>query len=208
MKTCRIVIYIMYSLMCFGVASYAFYFLFQQINPNNEFVVKFANAGYEVPAHFFGGGFALFLVPFQLSKKLRQWSKSTHKIIGYLYTIAVFFGSISGFIMSFNATGGVVAEWGFRMLSILWLTTTVLAIYYAITKNIARHKIWIFRSIAFTSAAITLRVFLGVGLGYLNLPFLTVYVPTAWLCWLVNVAIIELIIYWKKPTFFKSYGLA
>ncbi|MFK8010955.1 MAG: hypothetical protein AB8B80_02875, partial [Marinicellaceae bacterium] len=63
---------------------------------------------------------------------------------------------------------------------------------------------WIYRSIAFTSAAITLRIFLGLGLGYFHLPFLTVYVPTAWLCWLINVFIIEIIIYKSQP---KSIGV-
>ncbi|MFK8012054.1 MAG: DUF2306 domain-containing protein, partial [Marinicellaceae bacterium] len=186
-KLFRLSVFALYSLLCFGVAGYAFYFLFQQINPHNDFMVKFSNAGLEVPAHFFGGGLALLLVPFQLSKKLRTYSIKTHRTIGMIYTMAVLFGSVSGFIMSFNATGGLIAEWGFRMLAILWFSTTFLAIKYAIAGNIVLHKIWIYRSIAFTSAAITLRIFLGLGLGYFHLPFLTVYVPTAWLCWLINV---------------------
>jgi len=195
----RLSLYGFYSLMCFGVSAYAFYFLFQQIDPNNDFVIKFANAGLEIPAHFFGGGLALLLVPFQLSHKLRNYSRKVHKTVGYTYTIAVLFGSISGFIMSFNATGGWVAEWGFRFLAIFWFATTFMAIKYAINGNIKSHKIWIYRSIAFTSAAITLRVFLGLGLGVLHMPFLTVYVPTAWLCWVINVIIVELIIF-KRNT--------
>lgn len=198
MKFLRLSVYVFYSLMCFGVAGYAFYFLYQQINPHNDFALKFSSAGMEVPAHFFGGGLALLLVPFQLSKKLRKFSIRIHKTIGCLYTVAVLFGSISGFILSFNATGGWVTEWGFRIMAILWFVTTFIAIKHAVCGNIAAHKIWIYRSIAFTSTAITLRIFLGVGLGYLQLPFLTVYVPTAWLCWLVNVAIVEIIIYQRK----------
>lgn len=197
-KFLKLFVYLLYTLMCFGVAGYAFYFLYQQINPHNDFVMKFASAGLEVPAHFFGGGLALLLVPFQLSKKLRNYSIRIHKVMGVLYTIAVLFGSISGFILSFNATGGWITEWGFRIMSILWLVATFIAIKHAINGNISAHRIWIYRSIALTSTAITLRIFLGIGLGYLHLPFLTVYVPTAWLCWLVNLAIVEIYLIQKK----------
>lgn len=198
-KFFRLSIYTIYSLLCFGVAGYAFYFLFQSIGPNNIMAMKFANAGFEIPAHFFGAGLSLLLIPFQLSKKIRQYSIRIHKTIGLTYVIAIVFGGISGFIMSFDATGGSVAQWGFRLMSILWLICTFVAINYAVNGNIELHKKWIYRSIALTSAAITLRIFLGVGLGVLHLPFLTVYIPTAWLCWVLNLMVCELIIYFAFP---------
>ncbi len=163
--------------------------------------IKFASSGLEIPAHFFGAGLSLLLVPFQLSKKLRSYSRKIHKTTGYLYFIAVLFGGISGFIMSFNATGGPIAEWGFRMMSIFWLFTTIKAVSYAINGNIKQHKRWIYRSIALTSAAITFRIYLGVGLGVLQLPFLTVYLPISWLCWVLNLMICEMIIYKRREKF-------
>ncbi|MCF6317996.1 MAG: DUF2306 domain-containing protein [Proteobacteria bacterium] len=194
-KFFRLSVYTIYSLLCFAVAAYAFYFLFKSVSPNDAIAIKFAHAGLEIPAHFFGAGLSLLLVPFQLSKKLRSYSRRTHKTIGYLYFIAVLFGGISGFIMSFNATGGYVAEWGFRMMAIFWLIATVKAVIYAMQGNIQLHKRWIYRSIALTSAAITFRIYLGVGLGVLELPFLTVYLPISWLCWVLNLVACEIIIY-------------
>lgn len=198
-KVIRKFFYFVFCLLCFWVAGYAFYYLSQSVNPHNSMAMKFANAGLEIPAHFFGAGLALLLVPFQLSEKLRKYSKNTHKTIGYIYVVAIIFGSISGFIMSFNATGGAVAEWGFRLLSVFWLITMVKAVTYAMDGKIKLHKKWIYRSIAFTSSAITLRIFLGVGLGVLHLPFLTVYVSTAWLCWVFNLIICEIMIYQRQP---------
>ena len=191
----KLSIYSIYSLLCFGVAAYAFYYLFKSVSPNDFMASKFANAGLEIPAHFFGAGLSLLLVPFQLSKKLRRYSQKIHKRIGYTYVIAILFGGISGFVMSFNATGGVFAQWGFRMMSILWLIATFKGVAYAMNGNIKQHKKWIYRSIALTSAAITFRIYLGVGLGVLHLPFLTVYPLISWACWVLNLIVCEIVIY-------------
>ena len=197
-KFFRLSVFIFYSFLCFGVAAYAFYYMFKVVSPYDTIAIKFASSGLEIPAHFFGAGLSLLLVPFQLSKKLRFYSKQIHKTTGYLYIIAVLFGGVSGFIMSFNATGGPIAEWGFRMMSIFWLFTTIKAVTYAINGNIKQHKRWIYRSIALTSAAITFRIYLGVGLGVLQLPFLTVYLPISWLCWVLNLMVCEMIIYKRR----------
>ncbi len=191
----KLSIYSIYSLLCFGVAGYAFYYLFQSIGPNDFMANKFAKAGFEIPAHFFGAGLSLLLIPFQLSKKLRRYSQTLHKRIGYTYVIAILFGGLSGFIMSFDATGGAVAQWGFRMMSFFWLIATFKGVTYAINGNIKQHKKWIYRSIALTSAAITFRIYLGVGLGVLHLPFLTVYPTISWACWVLNLIVCEIIIY-------------
>lgn len=206
LKFFRLSVFVLYSFLCFGVASYAFYYIFQEFGPNDFGAKKFMQAGLQVPIHFFASGLALFIIPLQLSKKLRHKSRTLHQSIGYLYFMAVMLGGTSGFIMSFDATGGIAAEWGFRMLAILWLFTTIMAVYHATTRNIKAHKKWIYRSIALTSAAITFRILLGLGLGPLGLPFLTVYVPITWLCWAINLLIVELIIYFEQPQPLKMTG--
>ncbi|WP_395375159.1 DUF2306 domain-containing protein [Marinicella sp. W31] len=203
-KFIRLSVFTLFSLMCIGVAFYAFYYLHQQFNVNNPFHTKFAISGWVVPGHFFGAGLALLLVPLQMSHRLRQWSAATHRTIGYLSVAAILIGGVSGLIMAFDAHGGWVAGLGFGLLSVLWLTFTGNAIRHAIRGNIRLHQIWMYRSIALTSAAITLRVFLGLGLGVLHLPFLTVYVPAAWLCWVVNLMICELLLFYvvkRRPEY-------
>ena len=184
----------LYALMCFGVAGYAFYFLQQPSDPHNGFQQKLLAAGWEVPTHFYASGLALLLIPLQLSKRLRRRFLSLHRFIGLVYALAVLSGGVAGLVMAFNATGGLVAKAGFTSLAVLWLSTTSLAIWFAINQDIRRHKVWIYRSMALTSGAITLRIFLGVGLGVFHLPFLTVYVPTSWLSWLLNLVICEVIL--------------
>lgn len=197
-KIFRLMTFSIYTLLSFGVAYYTLTFLLQEINPHNKFQLKMALAGWVTPMHFYGAGIALALTPFQLSKKLRQKSKSIHRSIGLLYVICVLIGGISGLLMGINAEGGWVAKLGFSSLAVLWLTTTLLAFNFAIKGEINKHKRWIYRSVALTAAGITLRLFLGVGLGVLHLPFLTVYVPTSWLCWTLNLLICEIILYRRQ----------
>jgi hypothetical protein len=207
-KFLRLSGFVGYSLLCFGVAAYAFYYMFQYISSYNYIAIKFAQSGLEIPAHFFGAGLSLLLVPFQLSKKLRSFSLKIHKTTGLLYFLAVLFGGISGFIMSFNATGGALAEWGFRMMAIVWLLTTIIAVWHAINGNIALHKKWIYRSIAMTSAAITFRLYLGLGLGVLDLPFMTVYISISWLSWVLNLAVCEIILYQRQRQYHQRLPVA
>jgi hypothetical protein len=186
-----------FSLSCFAVAGYAFYFLLMPSNPHNGFQQKLLAAGWEVPMHFYASGVALMLVPLQLSRTIRKRWLKFHRFTGMIYATAILFGGVAGLVMAMNATGGWVAKLGFSCLAVLWLLTTSLAIWYALKRDIRRHHQWIYRSMALTAGAITLRVFLGLGLGVFQLPFLTVYVPTSWLSWLLNLTICELILLWQ-----------
>lgn len=188
----RITTLLTYAVMSLGVAYYSFTFLLQPINPHNDFQIKFALAGWVTPLHFYCAGLALAITPFQLSNKLRIKSKAIHRTLGLLYVLCVLFGGISGLLMAADATGGWVAKTGFGSLALLWLVTTGLAFKFAIQGDIVKHKKWIYRSVALTAGGITLRLILGIGLGVFHLPFLTVYVPTSWLSWVVNLAICEL----------------
>ncbi|MFC3194031.1 DUF2306 domain-containing protein [Marinicella sediminis] len=197
-KAVRLTGFGIYSLLCIGVAGYAFYFLQMPVNPHNDFQQKLLASGWEVPLHFYASGLALLLIPLQLSRLIRKRWLSFHRYLGVVYALAVLTGGVAGLVMAFNASGGWVARLGFTSLAVLWLGTTTLAVKCAIERNITRHQVWIYRSMALTSGAITLRLFLGLGLGVFQLPFLTVYVPTSWLSWMLNLAICEFILWQQR----------
>ena len=197
----RYSLYTSFTVLCFGVAYYAFNLIHQPINPFNKFQYKLATEGWVIPVHLFTGGLALALVPFQLSKKLRKKSKSAHRILGLTYVTCVFLGGVSGLLMAINADGGWIAQTGFSCLALLWLITTILAFNHAIKGRIVEHQKWIYRSVALTAAGITLRLYLGIGLGLFQLPFLTVYLPTAWLCWTLNLLVCEILLCRQKKNF-------
>ncbi len=184
-----------YAMLSIGVSFYAFNYILQPINPYDDFQAKMFKAGWIPPTHFFAGGLALFLTPIQLSKKLRNHSVKLHRTIGMLYVLSVVIGGLTGVQMAVNASGGLMAQWGFFNLAIIWLVSTSLAFYFAIKGNITKHRLWIYRSVAITASAISLRIFLGVGIALFKLPFFTVYVPSAWLCWIINLMICEWLLY-------------
>lgn len=179
----------LFSLACVATAAYAFAFLYFVTRPDDPFAARFAISGWDVPAHFFGAGLALLLVPLQLSQGVRRRWPALHRLGGWLSAAAILIGGLSGLSLAQHAQGGWPSTAGFTTLSLLWLGVTGNGIRLAIRGDIARHRRWMACSMAMTSAAVTLRVMLGVGAGMLQLPFMTVYVTAAWASWLFNLAV-------------------
>ncbi|MGY1426332.1 DUF2306 domain-containing protein [Lysobacter sp. A289] len=188
-----------FTLACVGVAGYAFAYMYGEFRPGDPFAAQFAISGWDVPAHFFAAGLALLLVPLQLSTSVRCRLPRLHRLGGWLYVAAVAIGAGSGLSLAENAQGGLASTLGFTALSLLWPVVTAIGIRHAIAGNTAAHRRWMFRSAALTTAAITLRLILATGV-ILQWPFIPVYIAAAWLSWLINLAICELILRWPAIT--------
>lgn len=184
-----------FALTCVAVAAYAFAYLYREFRSDDPFAAQFAVSGWDVPAHFFAAGLALLLVPLQLSAKIRRRLPGLHRLGGWLYVAAVAIGAGSGLSLAQNAQGGLASQAGFTTLSLLWPLATAIGIRYAIAGDTAAHRRWMCRSIALTTGAITLRLMLGTGL-VLQWPFMQVYIAAAWLSWLFNLAVCELMLRW------------
>lgn len=179
----------LFALSCVAIAAHAFAYLYRSHSPHDAFAEQFAVSGLDVPAHFFGAGLALLLVPLQLSPYIRRRWPALHRLGGWLYAAAVLVGGLSGLSLAPGAQGGLPSTAGFALLSLLWLGITANGIRFAILGDTARHRHWMAYSLALTTAAITLRLMLGVGAGLLQLPLLAVYVTAAWASWLFNLAV-------------------
>lgn len=184
-----------FTLSCVAVAGYAFAYLYGEFRTGDPFAAQFAVSGWDVPAHFFAAGLALLLVPLQLSAVIRRRLPQLHRLGGWLYVAAVAMGAGSGLSLAENAQGGLASRAGFTTLSLLWPLVTAIGIRHAIAGNTAAHRRWMCRSIALTTAAITLRLMLATGM-VLQWSFMPVYVAAAWLSWSVNLAVCELILRW------------
>lgn len=192
-----------FMLLCVAVAGYAFAYLYGEYRSGDPFAAQFAVSGWDVPAHFFGAGLALLLVPLQLSAGLRRRMPRLHRLGGWLYVAAVAIGAGSGLSLAANAQGGVPSRLGFTTLALLWPVVTAIGIRHAIAGNTGAHRRWMCRSIALTAGAITLRLMLATGI-VLQWPFMPVYIAAAWLSWMVNLAVCELILRW--PTAARHAG--
>ncbi len=145
--------------------------------------------------HIAGAMFALAVGPFNFLTGLQSKYKKLHRILGYIYVVGILIlGGPAGFFMSFYATGGMGAKIAFMILSILWVTTTWLAIKRIIQKDVKGHWAWMIRSYALTFSAVTLRLWtpiLSLGLNFTEVQTLAM-VP--WLAWIPNLLVAEILI--------------
>lgn len=188
-----------FSLACAIVAMHAFAYLQAEINLRNPFHRSFASAGLSVPLHFHAAGLALLLAPLQLVGAIRQRWPALHRLVGWLYVLAVLLAGVAGLMLAPRAQGGWATGASFLLLALSWLTCTGLAVWHAVRRKVEAHRRWMLRSIALTFAAVSLRVYLGLGLALLQLKFLTAYLIAAWLCWTLNLLVVELWLRWR-PT--------
>lgn len=139
-------------------------------------------------------GFSQFWTGFR--RHYPQW----HRRLGWLYVVSVLgLAAPSGLVMAFYAAGGWLTQLCFVLLSLAWISATGLAVYYAISRRWILHRHWMIRSFALSLSALSLRSWKL--LLYQLAPYVDglspqlIYQLEAWLGWLVNLLIAELIIY-------------
>ncbi len=144
--------------------------------------------------HVCGAVLAILTMPVQLSGRIRRRRPRIHRLTGRVYVVGVVVGGAGGLALSTVALGGAVARVGFACLAVAWLATTAIALLAIRRRDIATHRRWMLRSAALTSAAITLRLYLGLvgavaGAAPTSEAFATAYAAIAWLSWVPNLAL-------------------
>jgi hypothetical protein len=144
-----------------------------------------------VHIHIAASGFALLMGPWQFRRSLRARRPHVHRWIGRTYVAACVIGGSAGAAIAMFSQAGHVAGSGFLLLGIAWVLTTLLGWRAVLQRRFADHERWMIRSFALTLAAVTLRIYLPIGImlahGDLNTP----YRALAWLCWVPNILVAE-----------------
>lgn len=176
--------------LSFGVALGSMRFLSGGVEQTMEFVAYHAvERKLAFFAHITLGPLALVLTPFQFSTRLRAARPKLHRWMGRIYGLAILLAGTGGLLMAINTQAGTMASLGFAGLALAWLSTTAIAIWYAVNRRIGLHQRWIMRSAALTLSAVTLRLWLplmGATIG-----FEVGYPYVAWLCWVPNLLVAE-----------------
>lgn len=128
----------------------------------------------------------------QFSKRLRKKNMAIHRILGKIYVMAVLLSGSAGLYLSFYATGGVIAGFGFGTMAVLWLSTTVMAFLTIKRGEVAAHQNWMIRSYALCWAAVTLRLWLPGLQAFGGMEFISAYLLVSWLCWVPNLVVAEM----------------
>ncbi len=151
--------------------------------------------------HIFASAVALLLGPFQFFTALRQRWTRFHRWSGRAYLgIGVLFGGLCALYMSVHAYGGIVAKLGFAGLAVCWLYSGLQA-FLAIRRGaVAEHRRWMVRNFSLTFAAVTLRLYIPAST-MAGIPFEAAYPVIAWIAWVPNLIIAELVFNGTKRSF-------
>jgi hypothetical protein len=158
-------------------------------------IIQIAHWRYAFYVHVCASIFVLFLGIFQFIRKLIYGYPKIHRLIGLVYvTIVVCLSGPTGLIMGYYANGGLYARLSFMTLSLLWIGFTANAYWLAIKRKIIEHQAFMLRSYALTLSAITLRSYAYIIPLFIHMNGRDEYVLIAWLSWLPNLLIAEILI--------------
>lgn len=118
-----------------------------------------------------------------------------HQFAGKAYVFVILFlAAPTGIYMGFFANGGFFSKTSFVILGIFWLFSTFKAYQLIRQKNYKAHQQWMWRSFALTLSAITLRLWKWIIVYFFHPSPMDVYEIVAWLGWIPNILLIELLI--------------
>ena len=117
---------------------------------------KLATWAFLLP-HAVAGVVALLLGPFQFSDRLRTRRPALHRLCGRIYVGACLFaGPTAAFIaLRHHPISDAVVQ---VFQGLLWTLATALALYYAMKRRLAPHKLWMMRSYGFCLIFVSARL--------------------------------------------------
>lgn len=145
--------------------------------------------------------FSLFAGFTQFSKQIRIKYSKVHRVLGWVYLSSILlFAAPSGLIIGYYANGGFWSQLAFCLLAIGWFYFSFQALIAIKQRDYKKHQIFMIRSFALTLSAITLRLWKYLIVLVFQPRPMDVYQVVAWLGWVLNLLIAEIIIlkYIKK----------
>ncbi len=146
----------------------------------------------------------LVVGPLQFMPWLRQRHLNVHRWLGRTYLLACSVAGAGGLATSFHASGGPAAGFGFGLLAVLWVATTLAAWAAAAARDIPLHRLLMRFSYAMTFGAVTLRLQIPFGpiLGFKTYSDMSVWL--AYTAWIPNVIVVALYSWQRNPGLFLS----
>jgi len=118
---------------------------------------------YALSLHVSGGILCLAASLLQFSRRMLHRLPAMHRWLGRIYAAVVLFVVCpSGLVLALFARGGWAGVLGFSLLGVLTFWTTWRGVRAILKRNTRDHAIWMIRSFAMISTAVTFRLwFLG-----------------------------------------------
>jgi uncharacterized membrane protein len=179
------------------VAVYVFHY-YLNYNPAGFDVYWPAPRRTALLVHISSGMIALLAGPWQFSRRLRQRYLTLHRWMGRTYLVAVACGSIAAWFLAFTTPYGWAWGFGVSMLAVAWTTTSAMAYYAILRRQIPIHKEWMVRSYVVTFAFVTFRILHDFGPTARLQPEADRAVAAIWACWAVPLLFTEVILQLRR----------
>jgi hypothetical protein len=152
---------------------------------------------YSFYIHVFTSPVVIFSGLLQFNKYLIQKNRKIHRTLGYIYfTFLFLFAAPSGLLIGLYANGGYPTQVSFVLLSLCWVTFSLIALQKIKQKSFESHGKWMIRSYALTLSAVTLRFYAYMmDIFHVDLNPITAYTIIAYLSWIPNLILAEILIY-------------
>lgn len=149
--------------------------------------------------HVYSSIFVLLIGLVQFSNTLRNRFTKVHRLLGKSYLVLITaLAAPSGLIIGYYANGGIIAQIGFMLLSLLWYYFTYKAIAAAVQRKFDKHRVFMMRSFALTLSAISLRLLKWVIVSIWELPPMDTTQIIAWGGWMLNLILLEIYFAFQK----------
>jgi hypothetical protein len=149
-------------------------------------------------AHAVAGGVVLISGALQLNPRLLQTKRKLHHVLGRIYVGTIWISSIGGLWLTLFFDVTVAAKVALGLLSILWFSTTTIALWRIRSRRVAAHREWMQRSVALSFFFVTFSLWVP-GLASTNLPETVSYPLAIFLSWGLNLLVVELWIRRNRP---------
>ena len=168
------------------------------LRPKSDF---FYNSGYFIGffAHIVGAPICLMLGGFQMSRSIRDNRPAIHRRLGQIYVaVALLLAAPGGLIMAMKSYGGLSSVICFGSIAILTWWSTFTGWKAGREYDVTRHRRWMMRSYILILSAVFLRLthFL---LSHFQMDQELTYQLSAWISWLLPLAVLELAMWFGRP---------
>ncbi|MBA9074075.1 hypothetical protein GGR22_002242 [Flavobacterium gossypii] len=165
-----------------------------------EALGKYFKLKWVLIAHITAGGGALVLGFVQFWPKLRNFSWKLHRIIGFLYLLAILLSSSCAVILAFTTAYEINWAYAFslQVWVTVWISATAIAYYAIIKRNVNLHKEWMVRSyivtLAFIISGLAIKIPYVQNLG----SFADISPSFFWMGWSVPLYVYQIVLSSKK----------
>ncbi|WP_370616631.1 DUF2306 domain-containing protein [Mumia qirimensis] len=167
---------------------------------NGSFEERYVRNAVPAYLHIVPGVIYLVGACFQLSRRFRERHWPTHRRLGRTVLVA---GIVSGsFALVFgvpHSYGGFWQSVATVVFSSYFLVALGLAFRAIVRRDVRNHRRWMIRAFAVGLAVGTIRLWVGVLVGFGDIPLQQGFAPAFWLAFSMHVAAAEVWLRWASP---------